>query len=129
MKSWFDVPTTEIFILMLFVSAGVLFEGTFSLCISLTEHLRMTVYLVWASLTLSCFSLSRLKRNLYQNALDIKTVPEAGILRGPSKDKFSVVCNEVPVTKIVLSQKVVAQQKWCSILLLNTIDLIQTIEL
>ena len=35
MKSWFDVPTTEMPIFLLFVCAGVLFDGNFSLWVSL----------------------------------------------------------------------------------------------
>ena len=34
-KSWFDVPTNQMFIFVLFVSTGVLFGGTFSLWVSL----------------------------------------------------------------------------------------------
>ena len=33
---WFDVPTTQISIFILFVSGGVLFEGAFSLWVSLS---------------------------------------------------------------------------------------------
>ena len=33
-KSWFGVPTTRMSIFILFVSAGVLFEGAFSLWVS-----------------------------------------------------------------------------------------------
>ena len=35
-KEWFDVPTTQMFIIVLFTSAGVLFDGAFSLRVSLT---------------------------------------------------------------------------------------------
>ena len=35
-KSWFDVPTTQMPILVLFVSAGVFFDGTFSQWVSLS---------------------------------------------------------------------------------------------
>ena len=34
-KSWLDVPTTQMPIFVLFVSAGVLFDGTFFLWVSL----------------------------------------------------------------------------------------------
>ena len=34
-KSWFDISTTQMSIFILFVSAGVLFEGDFSLWVSL----------------------------------------------------------------------------------------------
>ena len=34
-NSWFEVPTTQMFIFILFVSAGVSFEGAFSLLVSL----------------------------------------------------------------------------------------------
>ena len=34
-NSWFDVPTTQMSIFILFVSAGVLFDGAFSLWVSL----------------------------------------------------------------------------------------------
>ena len=34
-KSWFDVPTTQMPIFVLLVSAGVLFDGAFSLWVSL----------------------------------------------------------------------------------------------
>ena len=37
LKSWFDVPTTQMTIFLLFVSAGVLLEGTFSLWVSLNK--------------------------------------------------------------------------------------------
>ena len=36
-KRWFDVPTTQIFIFLLSVSAGVLFDGALSLWISLKK--------------------------------------------------------------------------------------------
>ena len=36
-KSWFDVPTTQMPILVLFVSAGVLFDGAFSLWVPLMD--------------------------------------------------------------------------------------------
>ena len=36
-KSWFDVPTTYMFIFVLFVSAEVLFGGAFSLWVSLNK--------------------------------------------------------------------------------------------
>ena len=35
MRSWFDEPTTQMLIFVLFVSAGVLFGGAFSLWVSL----------------------------------------------------------------------------------------------
>ena len=34
-KSWFDIPTTQMLIFVLSVSAGVLFDGAFSLWVSL----------------------------------------------------------------------------------------------
>ena len=34
-KSWFDLPITQMPIFIFYVSAGVLFEGTFSLWVSL----------------------------------------------------------------------------------------------
>ena len=34
-NSWFDVPTTQKLIFILFLGVGVLFEGAFSLCVSL----------------------------------------------------------------------------------------------
>ena len=37
-KSWFDVPTTQMFISITFVSAGALFEGAFSLWVSLYRY-------------------------------------------------------------------------------------------
>ena len=36
-KSWFDVPTTQMSIFTLFVSAWVLFESVFSLWVSLSD--------------------------------------------------------------------------------------------
>ena len=36
LESWFDVKTNEIPIFVLFVRAGVLFDGAFSLWVSLT---------------------------------------------------------------------------------------------
>ena len=36
-KSWVDVPTTQVFILLLFVSAGVLFNDAFTLWVSLAD--------------------------------------------------------------------------------------------
>ena len=35
MQSWFDVPTTQMSIFVIFVSAGILFDGVFSLWVSL----------------------------------------------------------------------------------------------
>ena len=35
-KEWFDVPTTQMFIIVLFTSAGVLFDGAFPPRVSLT---------------------------------------------------------------------------------------------
>ena len=40
LKSWFNVPTTQMSVLILFVSAGVLFEGDFSLRISLSLKIK-----------------------------------------------------------------------------------------
>ena len=40
-NSWLDAPATEIPIIVLFISAGVLFDGTFSLWVSL---IRKHVY-------------------------------------------------------------------------------------
>ena len=37
-KSWFDVPMTQMSILILFVSDGVLFDGAFSLWVSLNNQ-------------------------------------------------------------------------------------------
>ena len=37
-KSWFDVPATQMSIFMFFVSAAVLFEGAFSLWVSLKRQ-------------------------------------------------------------------------------------------
>ena len=34
-KSWIDVPTTQVYIFILFESAGVLFDGAFSQWVSL----------------------------------------------------------------------------------------------
>ena len=42
-KSWFNVTTTQMFIFVLSVSAGVLLEGTFSLWVSSTEMLRLNI--------------------------------------------------------------------------------------
>ena len=39
MRSWFDEPTTQMLIFVLFVSAGVLFDGAFSLWVSLIYFL------------------------------------------------------------------------------------------
>ena len=36
-KSWVDVPTTQMLIFLLFVSAGVLFNDAFTLWVSLTD--------------------------------------------------------------------------------------------
>ena len=36
LRTWFDVPTTQMHIFTLFVSAAVLFDGAFSLWVSLT---------------------------------------------------------------------------------------------
>ena len=40
---WFDVPTTQMSILVLFVSTGVFFDGAFSLWVSL-KKLRIFVW-------------------------------------------------------------------------------------
>ena len=37
-KSWFDVPTTQMFIFIFFVSAGVLFDNEISLWVSLKDY-------------------------------------------------------------------------------------------
>ena len=37
-KRWFDVPTTQMPIFVHFVGAGILFDGTFSLWVSLKEY-------------------------------------------------------------------------------------------
>ena len=43
--SWFDVPTTQMHIFVLFVSAGVLFYGAFSQWVSLMWNLSRKNYL------------------------------------------------------------------------------------
>ena len=40
--SWFDVPATQMSIFILSVSAGVLFEGAFSLWVSLMEFNKIS---------------------------------------------------------------------------------------
>ena len=42
-KSWFDVPTTQMFIFILFVSVGVLFEGALTLSRSLQYYYLFAV--------------------------------------------------------------------------------------
>ena len=47
-RSWYDVPTTQMFIFILFVSAGVWFEGAFSLWVSLSKYVQHKVTWIWA---------------------------------------------------------------------------------
>ena len=42
--SWLDVPTTRMSIFIIFENAGVLFEGAFSLRVSLKNLYSVTVY-------------------------------------------------------------------------------------
>ena len=52
-KSWFDVPPTQMPIFVLFVSAGVLFDGAFSLWVSLKKgHLNLFVNIRYRLLSL-----------------------------------------------------------------------------
>ena len=52
-KSWFDVPTTQMCIFVLFVSAGVLFDGAFSLRVSLSIKLKHFVNKLYMCLQFS----------------------------------------------------------------------------
>ena len=47
-RSGYDVPTTQMFIFILFVSAGVWFEGAFSLWVSLSKYVQHKVTWIWA---------------------------------------------------------------------------------
>ena len=42
-KSWFDVPATQMSIFIIFESVGVLFEGAFSLWVSLTIFAKSAI--------------------------------------------------------------------------------------
>ena len=52
-KSWFDTPKTQMPIFLLFVRAGVLFDGTFSLWVSLSDapfsKFAWRIYKCWYS--------------------------------------------------------------------------------
>ena len=55
-KSWFDVTITEMSIFLLFVSAGVLFDGAFSLLVSLTHYKQSLIRNITDWCKSACFS-------------------------------------------------------------------------
>ena len=63
-KSWFDVPTTQMAIFILFESVGVLFENAFSLWVSLNSQASLQTVKLPENKTSSSYGLIKTRTTL-----------------------------------------------------------------
>ena len=109
-KSWFDVPTIQMLVFVLSVSAGVLFDGAFSLWVSLKGVLILEVnnggmcfcQFIMLLYKKRCLHESQKKRWLWLSFVNPRKAAEA-VLRRCSSKKLFLKISQIPQTPVLES--------------------------